>query len=284
MDKEKIIQIGHSPDPDDAFMFYGIQSGNVDLAGYDIKHVIDDIETLNNKALKGELEASAISLHCYPYVKDRYAILPCGVSMGDDYGPILVSKSEIKIQELKTKKVAAPGRMTTASLVAKLAIPGINLIQMPFDKILPAVISGEIDAGILIHEGQLTYSNEKLVKLLDLGKWWKKQKGLPLPLGVDVVRRDLPAEKTAAIQRILKESIRYALEHRKEALKYALQFGRGLSHELADRFVGMYVNHYTVNFGDTGRKALQKLLDTAYENGFIKEPCKAMFSDEMALK
>jgi len=278
----KTLRVGHSPDPDDAFMFYGIQSGNVDTEGFKIEHVIQDIETLNQRALKGELEISAISLHCYAHVADRYAILPCGVSMGDDYGPILVAPSGVTLESLKGKRIAAPGPMTTAALVAQIIVPGIQLVHMPFDEILPAVVSGNIAAGILIHEGQLTYNAAGLVNLLDFGKWWKKEKGLPLPLGVDVVRRDLGAEKIVFIHRILKESIEYALEpgNRPAALKYAMKFGRGIPEALADKFVGMYVNHYTVDFGELGRRAVRKVLGEAHQAGLIPRIPQFLFSDE----
>jgi len=281
MNKQK-LQVGHSPDPDDAFMFYGIQSGNVDTEGFTVEHVIEDIESLNQRALKGELEISAISLHCYAHVADRYAILPCGVSMGDDYGPILVALPGTTVESLKGKKIAAPGPLTTAALVAQLIISGIQLVHMPFDEILPAVVSGKIEAGILIHEGQLTYREAGLVNLLDFGKWWKKEKGLPLPLGVDVVRRDLGEKKIAVIYRMLKESIEYALEpaNRPAALEYALKFGRGIASDLADKFVGMYVNHYTVDFGDRGRQAVRKLLEEARKAGLIPAISGPLFSDE----
>ncbi len=280
---EKIIQVGHSPDPDDAFMFYGIQSGKVDTEGYKIEHVIEDIETLNQRAIRGELEVSAISLHCYSYVSDQYYILPCGVSMGDDYGPVLVAKPGINLNDLKGKKIAAPGPMTTAALVSKMALPETELHHMPFDQILPAIANDEITAGILIHEGQLTYSQNKLVNLLDYGKWWKEKTGLPLPLGVDVIRRNIPAKKREVLRRILTESIQYALDHRQEALPYALEFGRGLDPGLADKFVGMYVNHYTVDFGDTGRAAVKKLLEEAYSARLISNQCKPIFSDQVPL-
>ncbi len=276
------LQVGHSPDPDDAFMFYGIQSGNVDTEGFTVEHVIEDIESLNQRALKGELEISAISLHCYAHVADRYAILPCGVSMGDDYGPILVALPGATVESLRGQKIAAPGPLTTAALVAQIIIPGIQLVHMPFDEILPAVTSGKIEAGILIHEGQLTYREAGLVNLLDFGKWWKREKGLPLPLGVDVVRRDLGEWKIAVIYRMLKGSIEYALEpaNRPEALKYALKFGRGIAAGLADQFVGMYVNHYTVDFGERGRKAVRKLLEEARRAGLIPAIPRSLFSDE----
>jgi len=281
MSSDNVLRVGHSPDPDDAFMFYGIRSGNVDTQGYEVQDVIEDIETLNQRARNGDLEISAISLHCYAYVSDRYWILPCGVSMGDDYGPILVSKENLSLDEVKKKKIAAPGPLTTAALVCNIIFPEAELVYLPFDRIQSAVAKGEVETGILIHEGQLTYSHEKLVKLLDFGKWWKEKKGLPLPLGIDVVRRDFPIEKIRAIEKILTDSIQYALDHREEALEYALQYGRGLSHELADRFVGMYVNHYTVNYGDEGRGAVRKLLDEAYQLHLIPHPPSVTFSDEI---
>jgi len=284
MDDDRLLRVGHSPDPDDAFMFYGIQSGKVDTEGYKIVHVIEDIESLNQKALGGELEISAISLHCYPYVSDRYWILPCGVSMGDDYGPILVSKSTVSLEDVSKMKIAAPGPLTTAALVAQIIFPGVELIHLPFDEIMPAVISGKVEAGILIHEGQLTYSHNDLVKLLDFGKWWNDEKKLPLPLGIDVVRKDFSTHKIRVIERVLKQSIQYALDHREEALEYALQFGRGLSSHLADRFVGMYVNHYTVDYGKKGRAAIRHLLAEAGRLGLLPKPCEAFFSDELLVE
>ena len=283
MSENKILQVGHSPDPDDAFMFYGIQSGNVETHGYEIEHVIEDIETLNQRAMQGELEISAISLHCYSYVKDKYYILPCGVSMGDDYGPILVSSRDIDLNEVKNMTIAAPGELTTAALVAQIIFPGVELVHMPFDEIMPAVSSGKVDLGIVIHEGQLTYSQEKLINLLDFGKWWKKEKGLPLPLGVDVIRRDMPEDKMKIMQEVLTKSIQYALDNREPALEYALKFGRGLSDELADKFVGMYVNHYTVDFGQIGKEAVRKLLEEAYKHRIISESCVPVFSDEVLI-
>ncbi len=263
------ICIGHSPDSDDAFMFYGMTHGKVDLEGLSITHDLVDIETLNRRALAGDLEVSAISLAAYPQIADRYDILPAGASVGDDYGPIVVSLGPLAPRDLAKGRIAIPGPRTTSARVLDLylreegiAVPPERRPIMDFDKILPAVLAGVVEAGLLIHEGQLTYADEGASLVVDLGVWWKKRTGTPLVLGVNVVRRDLGPETIARISRVLSHSIAWALAHREEALDYAMSFGRGLPRDLTDRFVGMYVNHHTVDLGEDGRAGAEKLLGT----------------------
>ena len=268
---EKIpLQLGHSPDPDDAFMFYGLATGAVDSGAYRFVHVLQDIQTLNERAMKGELEITAISLHAYPYVAKKYALTACGCSMGDNYGPMIVAKRPYTVEELRDKRIAIPGTMTTAFLAASVAVgKGFRNVVKPFDQILEYVAAGHADAGLIIHEGQLTYAKQGLVCCLDLGKWWMERYGLPLPLGGNVIRRDLGMEKMLEITAILKRSIQYSLDHRAEAVRYALKFGRDLSAELADEFVGMYVNKWTLDYGPVGREAVKKLLEEGARIGMV---------------
>lgn len=264
------IRIGHSPDSDDAFMFYAMTHGKVDLEGLSITHDLVDIETLNRRALAGELEVSAISLAAYPSVADRYDILPAGASVGDDYGPIVVSRGALDPKDLaRGARIAIPGERTTSARVLDLYlreegidVPPARRPVMDFDKILPAVLAGVVEAGLLIHEGQLTYADEGASLVVDLGVWWKKRTGTPLVLGVNIVRRDLGPATIAKVSRVLSNSIAWALAHREEALDYAMSFGRGLPRGLTDRFVGMYVNHHTVDLGPDGRAGAEKLLET----------------------
>jgi 1,4-dihydroxy-6-naphthoate synthase len=265
----KTIRFGHSPDPDDAFMFYGIAENQVNLRGFRIAHVVEDIESLNKRALRGELEATAVSVHAYAYLADQYAIMRSGASIGEKYGPIVVSKKPMKASELRGKKIAIPGTLTTANLVLRLFEKEFSYILVPFDKILDYVKSGKADAGLIIHEGQLTYESEGLSKVIDLGEWWWEKTKLPLPLGVDVVRKDLGLEQMKRITEVFKESILYSLSHREEALRYALPFGRGISHEAADRFVGMYVNDYTRDLGEEGENGIRELLIRGFDQGLI---------------
>ncbi|MBI4533398.1 MAG: ABC transporter substrate-binding protein [Candidatus Melainabacteria bacterium] len=275
----KEITIAHSPDSDDAFMFYGLAAEKLNTAGLKINQVLKDIQTLNLKAIEGKYEVSAISFAAYPLVAQRYALMPCGSSMGFKYGPMLVSSKPLNIAELGSAKIAIPGKLTTAYLTLQLFQPGLNVVEMPFDYIAKAVVSHEVDAGLIIHEGQLTYNQMGLTKVLDLGEWWFQQTGLPLPLGGNVIRKDLGAELMHKLTKLLQESIAYALSHRQEALAYAMQFARDMNQDLADKFVSMYVNDLTVDYGSTGRQALVKLFQMAYGKGVLKEPVKIEFVD-----
>jgi 5,8-dihydroxy-2-naphthoate synthase len=262
-----LIRLGHSPDPDDAFMFWALAANQIDTRGFEFEHVLRDIQTLNEWALDGKLETSAISLHAYPYVQDRYAVLPHGASMGSGYGPVVVAREELGREQLQSLEIAVPGRMTTAFLVLRLYLGDFRFREVPFDQILDEVKSGRADAGLLIHEGQLTYETEGLRKAVDLGEWWLLETGLPLPLGINVARRDLGPEVLHELSEVLHASIQAGLEHRAEAMEYALGFGRGLDTELADRFVGMYVNEYTCDYGEEGRQAVAELLRRGDELG-----------------
>jgi 1,4-dihydroxy-6-naphthoate synthase len=272
-----LIRLGHSPDPDDAFMFWALAAGRIDTRGLELEHVLADIQTLNEWALEGRLETTAISLHAYPLVQDRYLLLPHGASMGAGYGPVLVARRPISLDEIRDIEIAVPGRMTTAFLVLRMAIGDFHFREVPFDRIMDEVRSGEAEAGLLIHEGQLTYEAEGLSKVLDLGEWWLLETGLPLPLGVNVARRDLGAEVLHDLSTVLADSIREGLEHRSEAMRYALDFGRGLDLELADEFVGMYVNELTSDYGEEGRQAVQELLRRAEALGAYEHPVKVEF-------
>jgi 1,4-dihydroxy-6-naphthoate synthase len=262
-----LIRLGHSPDPDDAFMFWALAAERVDLRGFKFEHVLRDIQTLNEWALEGRLETTAISLHAYPYVQDRYAVLPHGASMGSGYGPIVVAHEPITREQLQAVEIVVPGRMTTAFLVLRLYLGDFRFREVPFDQILDEVKSGRAEAGLLIHEGQLTYEAEGLVKVVDLGEWWLLETGLPLPLGINVARRDLGSEQLHDLSEVLRESIQAGLDNRAEAMEYALGFGRGLDSELADRFVGMYVNDFTCDYGEEGRAAVAELLRRGDELG-----------------
>jgi 1,4-dihydroxy-6-naphthoate synthase len=272
------ITVAHSPDSDDAFMHYGIASGKVPADGIEFAHLLADIETLNRAAFEGRYEVSAVSFHAYAHLTDRYLLLPHGSSMGDDYGPIVVALTDGP-SSLNGVTVAVPGTLTTAFLALRMYDPAVEYVVMPFDRIQDAVRGGEVAAGLLIHEGQLTYQDEGLKKIVDLGEWWADRTGgLPLPLGGNVIRRDLGAPVIATVSRLLRDSIAYALAHRREALDYALQFGRGLDRAKADRFVGMYVNELTLEYGDRGRTAVQRLLDEAWAKRLIPQPIAVEFS------
>jgi 1,4-dihydroxy-6-naphthoate synthase len=272
-----LIRLGHSPDPDDAFMFWGLASGTVDPRGFEFEHVLADIQSLNEWALEGRLEITALSLHAYPYVQDRYALLPHGASMGSGYGPIVVARQPMSKDELAGVRISVPGRMTTAFLVLRLYLGDFEYREAPFDRILEQVVEGRADAGLLIHEGQLTYGSHGLEKVVDLGEWWLLETGLPLPLGVNAARRDLGDDVLRELSAVLEESIRSGLENRQEALAYAGQFGRGLDAELTDRFVGMYVNELTQDYGDEGRSAVEELLRRGQEIGAFPEPVRLEF-------
>jgi 1,4-dihydroxy-6-naphthoate synthase len=268
------ISVAHSPDSDDAFMFYGLATNKVRVPGLKFNHTLCDIETLNRKAREGDgfYDVTAISFHAYPYLQDKYALLSSGGSVGEGYGPMIVSSRPMTLDEVRTKKIAVPGTMTTAYLGLKLCAPEIETEVVPFDQIIPSIVKGQFEAGLIIHEGQLTYSRDGLHKVLDLGIWWRDLTGLPLPLGGNAIKRELGRELMSTIGQALKSSIQYGLEHRDEALAYAMQFARDLDTNLANRFVGMYVNERTVDYGDDGRQAIEKLLTMGYEHGIITKP------------
>jgi 1,4-dihydroxy-6-naphthoate synthase len=272
-----LIRLGHSPDPDDAFMFWALAEGAIDTGGFEFEHVLRDIQTLNEWALEGRLEVTAISLHAYPFVQERYVLLPHGASMGSGYGPIVVARDALVREDLRDIEIAIPGRMTTAFLVLRMAIGEFRYRVVPFDEIIGEVTSGRADAGLLIHEGQLTYEAEGLRKVVDLGEWWLLETGLPLPLGVNVARRDLGDGVLQELSAVLAHSIRAGLENRAEAVRYAMQFGRGLDNDLADRFIGMYVNELTQDYGDEGREAVCELLRRAEAIGVYEQPVRVEF-------
>ncbi len=274
------IRVGHSPDSDDAFMFYALAREKIETGNLQFTHQLEDIETLNRRALNGELEVSAVSIHAYAYLSKTYALLASGSSMGDHYGPKLIAKAPMTLDDLKASNatIAVPGHLTTAFLTLQLCLgKEVPNIVVPFDQIIPAVLEGKADVGLIIHEGQLYYPDQGLYQIVDLGQWWFEQTGLPLPLGGNVVRRDLGEDTISRIARYLKESIVYALEHRQEALDYALQYARGLDPALADRFVGMYVNDWTVDYGERGREAVRTLLTKAAAAGLIPEAVDLQF-------
>ena len=267
---ERIIKVGHSPDPDDAFMFYGLASEKVKLDGIKIEHMLEDIQSLNMRAMKGELEVTAISAHTFPYVADKYWIMVTGASMGEGYGPVIVSKKYKSLDELKGKTVATPGELTTATLLFKIFTEGINNVDIPFDQIMERVNSGEFDAGLLIHEGQLTYQKEGFNKILDFGEYWENlANGLPLPLGLDVVRKDLGEELARKLSKGLKESIHYGYTHQTESVPYAMKWGRGIDYSLGEKFVKMYVSELTIDMGKNGKDALDLLFKLGFEKGII---------------
>jgi len=271
------IVCAHSPDSDDAFMFYGLATKKIRSNLVNFRHVLDDIETLNRKALEGAYELTAVSYHAYPYIADKYALMASGSSVGDGYGPMLVSSHPFAPEEIKGKRIAVPGKMTTAFLALQLFEPDFEPVVIPFDKILDAVGENMVDAGLVIHEGQLTYSKSGFHNILDLGRWWKKTYNLPLPLGANALLRTLPHEIQSECCRLMRESVQYALDHNEESLNYALQFARDLEPRLAEKFVGMYVNHYTVDCGELVPKAAQKLLDMGYEAGLISKKVTVEF-------
>jgi 1,4-dihydroxy-6-naphthoate synthase len=265
------IRVAHSPDSDDAFMFCALATGRLDTGEFRFTHTLEDIESLNQKALRGVYEVTAVSIHAYAYVSDRYALLSSGASMGDGYGPVVVARKPLPPGAVRGRKVAVPGLMTTAFLALKLFQSDFEPVVIPFDKIISAVLDGKADAGLLIHEGQLTYAHEGLHKVLDLGEWWYELTTLPLPLGGNAIRRDLGRDTMSKVARLLKASIRYALENRQEALEYAQRYARNLDKAQADRFVGMYVNARTLDYGDEGRRAVAMLLERAHGAGMIPE-------------
>jgi 1,4-dihydroxy-6-naphthoate synthase len=276
----RLIRVGHSPDPDDAFMFYALAHNKLATGDLEFRHELQDIETLNRRALRGELEVTAVSIHAYAHLLDKYALLPCGCSMGDRYGPIVVAREKMSVDDLNHVRIAVPGTLTTAFLALRLLLPGGFVHEVvPFDEIQGAVSQGRYDAGLIIHEGQLTFQNQGLSQVADLGMWWHNRTGLPLPLGGNVVRRDLGTSTMRDISRILKESIRYALAHRQDALDYALRYARDMDVSLADRFVAMYVNDWTLDYGPRGREAVRRLLHEAHEANLIPTPVNVEFVD-----
>lgn len=274
----KLIRIGHSPDPDDAFMFYALAKHKIPMDGFEVEHVIEDIESLNQRALRNaELEVTAVSCHAYAYLSDKYMVMRAGSSVGDNYGPILVVPENSKTNSIKGKKIAVPGKLTTAYLALQLFERDFEAVFIPFDEIFDAVKAGKADAGLIIHEGQITFQKEGFKKLADLGEWWFETRKLPLPLGVDVIRRDLGAETIRAFAKLFKESIQYALANRKPALEYAKQYGRGIADDLNDRFVGMYVNDLTVDLGERGILGFQRLLQEGYEKKILPHKIRLDF-------
>lgn len=268
------LTLGHSPDPDDAFMFYGLAKELIPSNGYRFEHILQDIQTLNERAMRGELDITAISIHAYAYVSDKYALLPSGASMGDGYGPMLVAKQRFSKAEILNKKIAVPGTMTSAFLALQLwlgkAAKEFNYVVVPFDRIFETVRSGAADVGLIIHEGQLTYEKEGLQVCEDFGVWWgRENNGLPLPLGGNVIHKRFEPDVRKTISNVLTASIQYSLDHRAEAVEHALQYARDMGHDLADKFVGMYVNHWTLDYGEKGREAIRRFLGSAHERGLI---------------
>jgi len=278
-ENDKHLTLGHSPDPDDAFMFYGLATDKIDTKGWRFTHVLQDIQTLNDRATRGELDITAISIHAYPYVADRYALTSCGASMGDGYGPMVVARQPMRSDDLRGKTIAIPGERTTAFLVLNLLLGrgAFRHTVVMFDQILRYVADGHADAGLIIHEGQLTYAQQNLHKIVDLGEWWKSTTGLPLPLGGNCIRRDLGRRAMTEVAAILKNSIEYSLAHRAEAVQYALQYARDMGKDLADRFVGMYVNKWTIDYGEVGRSAVRELLRRGHDAGMVPAPCDIDF-------
>jgi 1,4-dihydroxy-6-naphthoate synthase len=269
------IRVGHSPDPDDAFMFHALANGKIDTGRYAFEHELVDIETLNRRAFAGELELTAVSLHAYAYLTENYILCPCGASMGDGYGPMVITRQPASIDDVRSRSIAVPGTLTTAYLALRMCLgKDFRHVVVPFDQIIAAVEQGEyqghpVEAGLIIHEGQLTYGDRGLKLVVDLGQWWMAETGLPLPLGANALRKDLGSATITDVNRLLLASIRYGLEHRDEALAYALQYGRDLDHERADRFVGMYVNDWTLDFGARGREAVRQLLARGHAAGVL---------------
>jgi 1,4-dihydroxy-6-naphthoate synthase len=265
------ITVAHSPDSDDAFMFYGLATNKVRVPGLRFTHTLCDIETLNRDAQRGVYDVTAISFHAYPYIQKDYALMSCGGSVGEGYGPMLVSARPFTTAEVKEKRIAVPGKLTTAYLALELFSPGIDVDVVSFDQIIPSILEGKHEVGLIIHEGQLTYDKSGLHRILDLGKWWQKVTGLPLPLGGNAIRRSLGRETMLSVTQALRDSIQYAIDHRDEALEYAMQFARDLDTELADKFVGMYVNERTLDYGEDGREAVRRLLDMGHNAGIIPQ-------------
>jgi 1,4-dihydroxy-6-naphthoate synthase len=271
------ITVAHSPDSDDAFMFFALARGKIRDPELEFNHVLEDIQSLNQRALRREYEVTAVSFHAYAYLADRYALLPHGASMGDGYGPMVVTREACRPDELRGKRIAVPGTLTTAALALKLWDPDLQHLVIPFDQIMDAVAAGTVDAGLIIHEGQVTYGALGFHKVVDLGEWWLRETGLPLPLGGNVIRKDLGPTLMRRVSHLLRESIRYALAHREEALDYAMQFGRDMERKLVDRFIGMYVNDLTLDYGERGSAAVRRLLALGHERGLIPHRVEVEF-------
>jgi 1,4-dihydroxy-6-naphthoate synthase len=267
----EVFTLGHSPDPDDAFMFYAIAKNKIDLHGYRFKHQLEDIQTLNERAMRGELHISAVSIHAYAYVADKYALLPCGASMGDGYGPIVIGRGSTPKKDVDLRRcvIAVPGEMTSAFLALRLYLGDFKFLVVPFDQIFERVDRGDADAGLIIHEGQLTYKRSGFEKIVDLGEWWKRETNLPLPLGGNVIRKDIPPDVRRDLLEIMRESIDFGLDHRDEAIEHAMAYARDMNKQLADKFVGMYVNDFTRDYGKRGRAAIRKFLGDAQRAGYI---------------
>jgi 1,4-dihydroxy-6-naphthoate synthase len=280
MSPPSTIHLAHSPDSDDAFMFYALADGRIDTEGVSYVHELQDIETLNQRATRGELDVTAVSIHAYAYLSDRYALLPHGASMGDGYGPMLVSKVPMTRESIAGRRIAVPGLMTSAYLALRLFQPDFVPVVTPFDKIEETVLAVDVAAGLLSHEGQLTYKVDGLHLIADMGAWWLEKTGLPLPLGGNVIRKDMPRDLQKKVSRHLRESIAYGLDHRKNALDHAMRFARGLDRGKADAFVGMYVNDWTLDYGDRGRRAIRLFLDEGVKSGVITRPVTVEFVDD----
>ena len=276
--EKREITLGHSPDPDDAFMFYALAADKIDTGGLAFSHVIQDIETLNRRAMNAELDVTAVSIHAYAYVLDQYALLTSGASMGDDYGPLVISRVPMSIDELRDVTIAVPGMMTTAYLALRLCVGDVKTVVVPFDEIMDAVERGDLAAGLLIHEGQLTYSARGFSKIIDLGQWWMSETGLPLPLGGTAIKKSLGPELIAHVSKLLRQSIEYGLENREIAVRHSMKYGRGMEESLTDKFVGMYVNDYTIDYGERGRAAVRLLLERAHDAGIIPRPVRLEFA------
>ena len=275
--EKREITLGHSPDPDDAFMFYALAADKIDTEGLTFRHVIEDIETLNRRALKGELDITAVSIHAYAYVLDQYALLTSGASIGDNYGPLIIARQPMSLDEVREVRIAVPGKMTTAYLALRLCVGDVDTVVIPFDQIMDAVERGEAGAGLLIHEGQLTYAARGFSKVADLGEWWMQETGLPLPLGGNAIRKSLGPELIGKVSRLLRESIEYGLAHRTDAVRHSMAYARGMETALADKFVGMYVNDYTIDYGDRGREAVRLLLERGHQAGIIPHAVELQF-------
>lgn len=275
----EVFTLGHSPDPDDAFMFYAIAKNKIDLRGYRFQHQLEDIQTLNERATRGELHISAISIHAYAYVADKYALLPCGASMGDGYGPLVIRKRSTANEYVDLRKcvVAVPGKMTSAFLALRLYLGDFKHVVVPFDEIFEAVNRGDADAGLIIHEGQLTYEKGGFEKIVDLGEWWKGETKLPLPLGGNVIRKDIPPDVRRDLLGIMRESIDFGLAHRNEAVEHSMPYARDMNKRLADKFIGMYVNDFTRDYGEKGRAAVRKFLSDAKRAGYIANVAEIEF-------
>jgi 1,4-dihydroxy-6-naphthoate synthase len=280
MSAPSTIHLAHSPDSDDAFMFYALADGQIDTQGISYVHELQDIETLNGRALRGELDVTAVSIHAYAYLSDQYALLPHGASMGDGYGPMLVSTKPMTREDIAGQRIAVPGLMTSAYLALRLFQPDFIPVVVPFDQIEKAVLGGGVVAGLLIHEGQLTYKEDGFHLIADMGAWWLEKTGLPLPLGGNVIRKDMPRDLQKKVSRHLRESIAYGLDHRKNALDHAMRYARGLDRGKADTFVGMYVNDWTLDYGERGRRAIRLFLDEGVKSGIITRPVTVEFVDD----